>query len=104
MSDWLTDLQAFGSVAPMEAAFFCTFGKQQLLSEQFLMDCSWAYGNTACLGGYQDYGLSFAVNSRECPAARRPARHTSAAAAGPLFCLGLGVYSTSSVVHPPHLP
>jgi hypothetical protein len=59
--------QAFGSVAPMEAAFFRAFGRQQLLSEQFLMDCSWAFGNSACLGGYQDFGLSFAVNSCEHP-------------------------------------
>ena len=44
-------MQAFGSVASLEAAYYRETGKQLLLSEQNLLDCAWDYGNTACLGG-----------------------------------------------------
>ena len=36
-------LQAFGSTASLEAAYFRETGKQQLLSEQQLMDCDWTW-------------------------------------------------------------
>jgi cathepsin L len=39
-----------------------------MLSEQFLMDCSWPEGNTACNGGYQDKAFRFAVASGGIPA------------------------------------
>lgn len=38
-----------------------------MLSEQFLMDCSWEQGNTACNGGFQDKAFQFAVESGGIP-------------------------------------
>lgn len=38
-----------------------------MLSEQFLMDCSWPQGNTACNGGFQDKAFRFAVASGGIP-------------------------------------
>ena len=51
--------QAFGSVASIEAAYFATTGKQLLLSEQNLIDCAWDYGNTGCLGGFQELAYEY---------------------------------------------
>ena len=51
--------QAFGSVASLEAAYFRGTGKQLLLSEQYLMDCGWATGNTACMGGFQNLAFQW---------------------------------------------
>ena len=51
---------AFGSVGSLEAAVFRETGKQILLSEQQVVDCSWSdssykgkYPNAGCYGGYQ---------------------------------------------------
>ena len=52
-------LQAFGSVASIEAAYFAKTGKQLLLSEQNLIDCAWDYGNTGCLGGFQALAYNY---------------------------------------------
>lgn len=41
MIDSFRVLQAFGTTASLEAAFFRDTGKQLLLSEQQLMDCDW---------------------------------------------------------------
>lgn len=49
----LCDLQAFGAIGSLESAYFRATGKQLLMSEQHLMDCSWDYGNSACFGGFQ---------------------------------------------------
>ena len=46
-------LQAFGTIGPVETAYFRETGKQLLLSEQDLMDCGWYQNNKACFGGYQ---------------------------------------------------
>ena len=46
-------LQAFGTIGPVETAYFRETGKQVLLSEQDLMDCGWYLNNKACFGGYQ---------------------------------------------------
>jgi cathepsin L len=43
-------------------------GEPKLLSEQFLMDCSWPEGNTACNGGFQDKAFVFAIASQGIPA------------------------------------
>lgn len=46
-------VQAFGTIGPLETAYFRETGKQLLLSEQNLMDCGWYLNNKACFGGYQ---------------------------------------------------
>ena len=46
-------MQAFGTIGPLETAYFRETGKQLLLSEQNLMDCGWYVNNKACFGGYQ---------------------------------------------------
>lgn len=46
-------MQAFGTVGPVETAYYRETGKQLLLSEQNLMDCGWYQNNKACFGGYQ---------------------------------------------------
>lgn len=50
---------AFGTVGPVETAYYRATGKQLLLSEQDLMDCGWYLNNKACFGGYQDLGLQW---------------------------------------------
>lgn len=52
-------VQAFGSVASIETAYFMKTGKQLLLSEQNLIDCAWDYGNTGCLGGFQALAYNY---------------------------------------------
>lgn len=37
------------------------------MSEQFLMDCSWEWGNCGCNGGYQDKAFEFAIQSHGIP-------------------------------------
>ncbi|KAK9812379.1 hypothetical protein WJX73_006336 [Symbiochloris irregularis] len=54
---------AFGAVASLEAAYFRQTGKQLLLSEQNMMDCSWSTGNTACMGGFQDLAFQWVLNN-----------------------------------------
>ena len=56
-------MQAFGAVASLEAAYFRQTGKQLLLSEQNMMDCSWSTGNTACMGGFQDLAFQWVLNN-----------------------------------------
>jgi cathepsin L len=56
-------LQAFGSVASIEAAYFAKTGKQLLLSEQNLIDCAWDYGNTGCLGGFQPLAYNYMADT-----------------------------------------
>lgn len=53
--------QAFGAIASLEGAYFRDTGKQLLMSEQFLMDCGWSTGNTACMGGYQDLAFQWVL-------------------------------------------
>lgn len=52
-------LQAFGSVASVEAAYFRETGKQLLLSEQHMIDCAWDAGNTGCMGGFQPLAFNW---------------------------------------------
>ena len=37
----------------------CGAGELRLMSEQYLMDCSWPFGNTGCNGGYQETAFAF---------------------------------------------
>ncbi|KAK9844357.1 hypothetical protein WJX74_001261 [Apatococcus lobatus] len=53
---------AFGAVAAMQSALFMSTGKQVLLSEQQLVDCSWGFGeNSACDGGMYDSAMDYIV-------------------------------------------
>ena len=52
-------MQAFGSTASIETAYYLKTGKPLLLSEQNLMDCAWDYGNTGCLGGFQALAYNY---------------------------------------------
>jgi len=61
-------VQAFGSTASIEAAYFMKTGKQLLLSEQNLMDCAWDYGNTGCLGGFQPLAYNYLHDKLEIAA------------------------------------
>lgn len=42
--------QSFSTVGALEAAWFRETGKQQLFSEQHMVDCSWEGGNKGCYG------------------------------------------------------
>lgn len=56
---------AFSTVGPIEEMYAIKYGRQLVLSEQQVVDCSWPYGNDGCNGGLfaqgyqyaQDYGL-----------------------------------------------
>jgi len=53
---------SFGSAAAVESAHFIKHGKPLVtLSEQFLMDCSWDYGNNACYGGDHSSSYEFVI-------------------------------------------
>ena len=41
-------MQAFGSIASLETAYYTATGKQLLLSEQQLMDCAWNSDEKHC--------------------------------------------------------
>ncbi len=49
----------------MEAAYFAETGRQLLLSEQNLIDCAWDYGNTGCLGGFQELAYDYMADVLE---------------------------------------
>ncbi|KAJ3435621.1 hypothetical protein M0813_07050 [Anaeramoeba flamelloides] len=51
---------SFSSTGAIESANYLKTGKMLLFSEQNLMDCSWAYNNNACNGGWQDGAFVYA--------------------------------------------
>ncbi|CAM6005606.1 unnamed protein product, partial [Sphagnum balticum] len=53
---------AFSATGAMEAANMKRYGTLVSLSEQHLVDCSGAYGNTGCDGGFPDQAFSFAAD------------------------------------------
>ncbi|KAH9245967.1 hypothetical protein BASA81_016508 [Batrachochytrium salamandrivorans] len=55
---------AFATVAALEAHHFIHTGKRLILSEQQLVDCSRAYGNMGCHGGWPASALQYIVESK----------------------------------------
>lgn len=55
---------AFATVAALEAHHFIQTGKRLILSEQQLVDCSRAYGNMGCHGGWPASALQYIVESK----------------------------------------
>lgn len=52
---------AFSATAAMESAFLIA-GQSVLLSEQQLVDCSRAYGNQGCSGGWMDSAFKYVID------------------------------------------
>ena len=42
---------SFSTVGPIEEHYAIKYGRQVVLSEQQLVDCSWDFGNMGCSGG-----------------------------------------------------
>jgi len=54
---------SFGSAEAVESAYFIKHGGPFVfLSEQYLMDCSWDSGNTACFGGSHSSSYDFVMS------------------------------------------
>jgi len=54
---------AFSAVGAMEGANAITKGQLLSLSEQQLVDCSGAYGNAGCGGGWMDQAFNYAKDT-----------------------------------------
>ena len=50
---------AFAATGALEAQYKRTTGQLVYMSEQQLIDCSWAYGNRGCNGGHANYGFQY---------------------------------------------
>jgi len=54
---------AFGSAEAVTSAYFIKHGGPlHPVSEQFLMDCSWGYGNNACYGGSHSSSYDYVIS------------------------------------------
>jgi len=62
---------AFGTIGMIEGQLAKRDGKITRMSEQHLLDCSWAFGNNACDGGFDFAGMGWllAKNGGELPTA-----------------------------------
>ena len=89
-------MQSFSSVGALEAAWYRSTGKQELFSEQHMIDCAWEAGNSGCYG-----------ESRSCDAAARFAKlHFVAPLCLPALALlaAVGVDSPTTRFCPPSSP
>lgn len=50
---------SFSTVGPIEEHYAIKYGKQIVLAEQQLVECSWAYGNNGCSGGLFANGYAY---------------------------------------------
>jgi C1A family cysteine protease len=50
---------SFSTAGPVEENYAIKYGKQIVLSEQQLVDCSWDYGNNGCNGGLFAQGYQY---------------------------------------------
>jgi hypothetical protein len=50
-------------------------GELKLLSEQYLMDCSWPFGNQGCNGGFQEPAFEFTISNGGLPSAKEYPYH-----------------------------
>jgi C1A family cysteine protease len=54
---------AFSAIGAIEAALAIKQGKLEVLSKQQLVDCSSAFGNEGCNGGWMDYAFKYAMKN-----------------------------------------
>lgn len=50
---------SFSTTGPIEEHYAIKYGKQVVLAEQQLVDCSWPYGNNGCGGGLFANGFAY---------------------------------------------
>lgn len=54
---------SFGTSGTIEGAYFVKTGKLPILSQQQMVDCSWAYGNNGCDGGEDFRAYKYIMNA-----------------------------------------
>jgi C1A family cysteine protease len=83
---------AFSTTGSVEGAVAIKHGVLNSLSEQELMDCSWAEGNMACNGGLMDNAFKYVEQSGLCTEAAYPYTATSSKTCKASSC-GVSAYS-----------
>lgn len=63
---------AFSAVAAIESAVLINDSPEQLFSEQQLVDCSGAYGNEGCDGGWMDAAFEYVIDNGIATSAQYP--------------------------------
>jgi C1A family cysteine protease len=53
---------SFSTAGPIEEHYAIKYGKEVVLAEQQLVDCSWAYGNNGCNGGLFANGYAYVLD------------------------------------------